>query len=55
MSQKVNANVVSERSARFESATEKIREYFPDDFDPDKELEEAREEKYGCECALWDA
>ena len=31
-----------------DEARTKIKMYLPDDFDPDKELEEARKEKYGC-------
>lgn len=32
---------------RLDAAREEIRQYLPKDFDPDKELEEAREERYG--------
>ena len=32
---------------RLDVAREEIRQYFPDDFDPEKELEEARIERYG--------
>lgn len=32
---------------RLSAAREEIEEYLPGDFDPDKELEEARAERYG--------
>lgn len=32
---------------RLDAAREEIRQYLPKDFEPDKELEEAREERYG--------
>ena len=32
---------------RLDAAREVIREYLPENFDPDKELEEARAERYG--------
>lgn len=32
---------------RLDTAREEIRQYLPKDFDPDKELEEARAERYG--------
>ena len=32
---------------RLEEARTEIRQYLPEDFDPDKELEEARAERYG--------
>lgn len=32
---------------RMLAAREEIQQYFPKDFDPDKELEEARAERYG--------
>ncbi len=32
---------------RLDAARAEIKQYLPDDFDPDKELEEAREERYG--------
>lgn len=32
---------------RLEAARIEIRQYLPEDFDPDKELEEARAERYG--------
>lgn len=32
---------------RLDAAREDIRQYLPKDFDPDKELEEARAERYG--------
>lgn len=32
---------------RLETARKEIGQYFPEDFDPDKELEEARAERYG--------
>lgn len=32
---------------RLEAARAEIHQYLPDDFDPDKELEEARAERYG--------
>lgn len=32
---------------RLEMARMEIRQYLPDDFDPDKELREARAERYG--------
>lgn len=32
---------------RLDVARAEIRQYFPDDFDPEKELEEARVERYG--------
>lgn len=32
---------------RLEAARAEIRQYLPEDFDPDKELEEARAERYG--------
>lgn len=31
---------------RLDAAREEIRKYLPDDFDPDRELEEARAERY---------
>ena len=33
---------------RLTVAREEIRQYLPEDFDPDKELEEACAERYGC-------
>ena len=32
---------------RLDAARADIKKYFPDDFNPDKELEEARNERYG--------
>ncbi len=32
---------------RLDEAREEIRKYLPKDFDPDRELEEARAERYG--------
>lgn len=32
---------------RLDAAREDIRQYLPEDFDPDRELEEARAERYG--------
>ena len=32
---------------RMEAARAEIRQYLPDDFDPDRELDEARAERYG--------
>lgn len=32
---------------RLDAAREEIKGYFPDDFNPEKELEEARAERYG--------
>lgn len=32
---------------RLDMAREEIRQYLPEDFDPDQELEEARAERYG--------
>lgn len=32
---------------RLDAARKDIRKYLPEDFDPDKELEEARAERYG--------
>ena len=32
---------------RLNAAREEISQYLPDDFDPEKELEEARAERYG--------
>ncbi len=32
---------------RLETARTEIKKYLPEDFDPDKELREAREERYG--------
>lgn len=32
---------------RLDAAREEIRHYLPDDFDPEKELEEARAERFG--------
>ncbi len=32
---------------KLNAARTEIKQYFPDDFDPDKELEEARAERYG--------
>lgn len=32
---------------RLEAARAEIHQYLPEDFDPDKELEEAKEERYG--------
>lgn len=32
---------------RLHAARTEIKQYLPDDFDPDKELEEARAERYG--------
>ena len=36
-----------EAFCRLNNAREEIRQYLPEDFDPDKELEEARAERYG--------
>lgn len=33
---------------KLEEARKEIQKYLPEDFDPDKELEEARAERYGC-------
>ena len=33
---------------RLEKARTEIQQYLPKDFDPDKELKEAKEERYGC-------
>lgn len=33
---------------RLEAARDEVIKYLPKDFDPDKELEEARAERYGC-------
>lgn len=33
---------------RLDIARSEIRQYLPDDFEPEKELEEARAERYGC-------
>lgn len=33
---------------RLEAARDEVIKYLPEDFDPDKELEEARAERYGC-------
>ncbi len=32
---------------RLDAARTEIKQYLPDDFEPDKELEEARAERYG--------
>ena len=36
-----------EAFCRLNNAREEIRQYLPEDFDPDNELEEARAERYG--------
>ena len=32
---------------RLDAARAELKQYLPDDFDPEKELEDARDEKYG--------
>lgn len=34
---------------RLNAVSEEIGQYLPEDFDPDRELEEARKERYGCD------
>lgn len=55
MSQKAYVNAVQTAESkegkqafqRLDEARKEIRKYLPDDFNPDKELEEARSERYG--------
>lgn len=44
----VNESIGMEAFKRLDAARADIKRYFPDDFDPEKELEEARAERYGC-------
>ena len=42
-----NLNEGMQAFYRLDAAREEIRQYLPEDFDPDKELEEARAARYG--------
>lgn len=42
-----NGNAKMRAFMRLEDARTEIKKYLPDDFDPERELEEARAERYG--------
>ena len=46
--QSVGKNEKIQAFYRLNAARPEIRRYLPDDFDPARELEEARNEHYGC-------